>query len=221
MTKLGSALPNVAEKPRPASVRARMASRARDRTLPLVYARAVDDAAAELRDLRSEEWEDLGLGAVALAIAVVAAQFYPALAIPCFVGGLAVGFRGLRALWCRWDIVDRLAGERDAYVISDVLSYAMRETTMDRRRTFAALVRGRLNEPREPRIDVAAGELESLARDLENAAFRVDPAAAVACMRLVSDVANSPLLNPELPPEELCARVNSIRSGFRPVCTQA
>ncbi len=171
--------------------------------------------------MRREEWEDLGLGAVALTSAVAAAQFYPALAIPCFVGGFAVGFRGLRALWRRWDIVDRLAGERDAYVISDVLSYALRETTMDRRRTFAALIRSGLNEPREPRVDVVAGELESLARDLENPALRVDPAAAVACMRLLSDVANSPLLNPKLPPEELRARVNSIRSGFRPVWTHA
>jgi hypothetical protein len=184
-----------------------------------MYARAVDDAAAELRNLRCEEWEDLGLAGFALAIAVAAAQIYPAFAIPCFVGALAVGFHGLMALWRRWDIVDRLAGERDAYVISDVLSYALRETTMDRRRTFAALLRSRLDEPREPRIGEVEGALALLARDLENVALWLDPASAVACMRLLSDVANSPLLNRELPPEDLRARINHIRSGFRPVWT--
>jgi hypothetical protein len=191
------------------------------RIVHLVYARAVDDAAAELRNLRCEEWEDLGLGGLALAVAVAATQFCPALALPCFLGGLAIEFRGLRALWRRWDMVDRLAGDRDAYSISEVLSYAMRETTMNRRRTFAALVRASLSQPRDPRVDDVAQELESLARDLENAALRIDPASAVACMRLLSDGMTSPLLNPELPPEDLRARVNHIRSGFTSVRSAA
>jgi hypothetical protein len=182
-----------------------------------VYARALDDAAAEVRHLRLEGWEELGVGALALTLALVATQLYPALAIPFFVGGVVVGSRGMRALWRRWDIIDRLAGERDAYVISDVLCYAMRETTMDRRSTFAALIRGRLAERRDPRIDDAADELGLLVRDLEDATLCLDPASAVACMRLLSDVDGSPLLNRELSPEELRARVSHIRSGFAPV----
>jgi osmotically-inducible protein OsmY len=35
-----------------------------------MYARAVDDAGARLRELREEEWEDLGLGALALGLAL-------------------------------------------------------------------------------------------------------------------------------------------------------
>ena len=63
-----------------------------------MYARAVDEAAARLRELRHEEWEDLGLAALALGLAVVATQVRPAFAMPLFLGGLAVGALGVRAL---------------------------------------------------------------------------------------------------------------------------
>jgi hypothetical protein len=191
-----------------------MARRPGVRSVLSVYARAVDDAAAELRDLRCEEWEDLGLAGLALALAVTATAVFPALALPLVVGGLVVGSRGLRALWRRWDAVERLAGERDAYVISEVLAYAMRETTLDRRRTFAALIRSRLRKPLEPRVEVVAEELDLLACELENAELWLDPVAAVACLRLLSDVTSSPLLNSALPTQDLRSRVNSIRSGF-------
>jgi hypothetical protein len=181
-----------------------------------VYARAVDDAASELRNLRCEEWGDLGLAGLSLALAVAATAVYPALALPLFVGGFVVGSRGLRALWRRWDAVDRLAEERDAYVISEVLAYAMRETTMDRRRTFAALIRSRLSKPLDPRVEVVAEELDLLACELENAELWLDPVSAVACLRLLSDVTSSPLLNSALTVQDLRSRVNHIRSGFRP-----
>jgi hypothetical protein len=179
-----------------------------------MYARAVDDAAAQLHDLRREEWQDLGLAGLALALAVAAAQVLPALALPLFVGGLAVGARGVRALWRRWDLVERLAGERDAYLISEVLGYASRETTMERRQTFSALIRARLSEPVEARVRVAAKELGALAAELEDAELVLDPVSAVACMRLLSDLVESPLLNAARPPEELRSRVHQIRSGF-------
>jgi hypothetical protein len=181
-----------------------------------MYARAVEDAATRLRDLRREEWEDLGLAALALAFAVAATHVHPAFALPLFVGGLAVGARGVRALWRRWDLIERLAGERDAYVISEVLAHASRETTMERRRTFAALIRSSLSEPVEARGSAAAEELEALASELEDGELALDPASAVACTRLLSDVVGSPLLNLALTSEELRSRVRQIRSGFRP-----
>ena len=184
-----------------------------------MYARAVDEASARLRELRHEEWEDLGLAALVLGFAVAATQVRPALAVPLFLGGLAVGALGVRALWRNWDLVERLAGERDAYVISEVLAYASREATMERRHSFAALIRGRLRQPGlafEARIIAAAEELEALASELDDSEVALDPACAVACMRLLSDLAESPLLNPALAPEELRSRVRQIRSGFRP-----
>jgi hypothetical protein len=182
-----------------------------------MYARAVDDAAQRLRALRRQEREDLGLAALALSFAVVAAEVRPAFAAPLFIGGLAVGALGLRALWRRWDLVERLSGERDAYVIPEVFAHAAREAAIDRRQSFAAVIRSHLTQPglvTEPRVLAAADELEALACELDDSTLALDPAAAVACMRLLSDLGESPLLNQAMPPEDLRARVRQIRSGF-------
>jgi hypothetical protein len=182
-----------------------------------MYARAVDDASARLQGLRQEEWQDLGLAAVALGLALVATQIRPALAVPLFLGGVLVGGRGVRALWRRWDLVDRLAAERDAHAIAEVRAYASRQATMERRQWFAATIRGTLadHEPAlEARTSTAAEALEALVCELDDSTLGLDPACAVACARLVSDPAQSPLLNPALPPEELLSRVHQIRSGF-------
>jgi hypothetical protein len=183
-----------------------------------MYARTVEDASAHLHALRHEEIQDLVLAAVALGSAVAATQFLPALALPLFIGGLAIGGLGVRALWRRWDLVDRLAGEPDAYVISEVHEYALRETTMERRHTFAALIRNSLDDRgHDCRTTTAeATELEGLAADLENEELELDPACAVACLRLLSDPTESPLLDPILPRDSLLARIRQIRSGFTP-----
>jgi hypothetical protein len=181
-----------------------------------MYARAVDDAATRLRELRREQWEDLALAALALGLALAATEIRPALAIPFFLGGLVVGALGVRALWRHWDILERLAGERDAYVISEVLSFASREATMERRRDFAAQIRSTLRGPVETRVSAAAGELEALASELDDGELALDPACAVACMRLVSELAESQLLDPAPTPADLRSRVCKIRAGFTP-----
>lgn len=182
-----------------------------------MYARAVDEADARLRELRHEEWAQLVLAAVALGASIVATEALPALAAPLFIGGLVVGVLGVRALWRRWDLVERLAGEHDAYAISEVLAYASREATMERRYSFAALIRRGLGDAAltfDTRVLAVADELEVLASELEDGDLVLDPASAVACMRLLSDFAQSPLLNPELPAEDLRSRVRQIRFGF-------
>ena len=123
----------------------------------------------------------------------------------------------MRALWRRWDLVERLAGEREAYVIPEVLAFAGREATLERRHTYAAQIRGELEQTglaHWDRVMRAAEELEALACELEDDERALDPACAVACMRLLSDPSASPLLNPALPPELLRSRVRQIRSGF-------
>jgi hypothetical protein len=183
-----------------------------------VYARAVDQADARLRDLRLEERGELGLAAAALAASVVATEVFPPLVAPLFIGGLFVGALGARAMWRRWDLLERLSGDSDAHVIDEVRAFALREATMDRRRTFASLIRARLSDATlagETRVFAVADDLEALAVDLEDDDLTLAPAAAVACMRLLSDVARSPLLNRELSTEDLRARVLQIRCGFR------
>ena len=182
-----------------------------------MYARAVDEASSHLRELRQEEWQDLGLAALSIGLALAATEVRPDFAMPLFLGGVVVGAHGLRALWRRRDLVERLAGERDAYVIPEVLACAAREATLDRRHTCAVLIRAELQQTGlayEDRVMLAAEELEALACELEDEELVLDPACAVACMRLLSDVSASPLLNPALPPELLRSRVRQIRSGF-------
>jgi hypothetical protein len=184
-----------------------------------MYARAVDDAAQRLRTLRQEECGDLGLAAAALGSAVAVTQVHPPLAAPLFLGGLAIGALGLRALWRRWDLVERLADERDAHVIPEVLAYARRESTMERRQTFAALIRSelpRVGRTTDARVAALASELGALAQELEDDRLELDPVAAVACMRLLSDVGQSPLYNTALPTGELRTRIRRVRDGFRP-----
>lgn len=181
-----------------------------------MYARTVEDASARLHELRREEIQDLVLAGVTLGSAIVATQVLPALALPLFIGGIAVGGLAVRALWQHWDLVDRLAGEPDAYAISEVHEYALRETTMERRRIFAALIRESLGTPGSAcaRGTVAADELEGLAADLEDEGLDLDPASAVACLRLLSDPTESPFLDAALPSAILRERVRHIRSGF-------
>jgi hypothetical protein len=179
-----------------------------------MYARAVEEGAARLRALRHEEWEDLGLGAVTIALAVAATQVWPELALPLFVGGIAVGAKGVRAAWRRGDLVDRLADYVDAHVIPEVLAYASRHTLMERRRTFASFVRSRLLTGDE-RVAAVAQDLEALASELEDDSLALDPVAAVACMRLLSEP-DSPLLARSAPTDELRSRVLQVRSGFKP-----
>jgi hypothetical protein len=183
-----------------------------------MYARALEDATTRLRELRHEEREDLGLALLALALALAATQVRPGLAIPLFLGGLAIGMLGVRAVWRRWDLVDRLAADHDAYVIDEVRTYAAREATIDRRRTFATLIRSTVDSPFPVgggRADVTA-ELRTLAAELDDDWLDLDPASAIECMRLVSDPVESPLLDPRRSADELRARVRHIRSGFSP-----
>jgi hypothetical protein len=88
---------------------------------------------------------------------------------------------------------------------------------MDHRRTFAALIRSTVTQPGPAvaaRLDAVAQELEALASELEDDRLALDPACAVACRRLLSDLVESPLLNPALPAQDLRSRVRQIRSGF-------
>ena len=88
--------------------------------------------------------------------------------------------------------------------------------TADRRHAFAASIRSRLAQPEcGERVASAAAELEALASELDDDELDLDPAAAVACARLLEDFSASPLLNLDLPPEEVPVLVRRIRSGFR------
>jgi hypothetical protein len=181
-----------------------------------MYARAVDEAAASLRRLRREEWEDFALALLALSLALAAAEAHRALALPLFLGGLYVGGKGLGALWHRWDLVDRLSGDREAYSIAEIREYASEQATGERRRGYAALIRRSIRHRSvcDPRIVLVTDELEGLAAELEDVALTFDPASAVACRRLLTEPLESALLDSDASAEDLRASIRRIRLGF-------
>ncbi len=182
-----------------------------------MYARAVDDVAERLVQLRRDEQRQIGLSIVALVASLAATALYPPLVLALFLGGVAIGALGVRSLWQHWDLVDRLAHERDAYVIPEVRVYASRESRIERRRASAAVIRGWLESElaTDSRTLEAEEQLEALACELEDDALELDPACAVECRRLLGDCTASPLLNSALPREDVQAWVVRIRAGFR------
>jgi hypothetical protein len=181
-----------------------------------MVARAVEHAGTRLHDLRHEEWEDWGVAAAAFALGFLAARLLPAFAVPLLVAGMVLTCRGVLAEWRRWDLLDRLAGEPDAYVIPEVRARAEATATMANRRSLAITIRWRIEGTADPRVEAAASDLQALAEELEDEQLELDPACAVACSRLLTDATTSPLLNLALPIDEVRSRVLQIRRGFHP-----
>ena len=185
-----------------------------------MYAWEVDRATIELRGLRQEEWVNAALAALAFGFALGASGLAPSLAVPLLVGGLASTFLAVRAFWRRWDLLDRLALDRDAYRIREVRLVADRSATMETRHVLAASIRRLLEHPGYPcaaRVRADAEGLEALARELDDPALSLDPACAVACKQLLTEATVSPLFNEALPADDAGARVRQIRAGFEPL----
>jgi hypothetical protein len=179
-----------------------------------MVARAVEDADRRLHDLRLEEWEDGAVAAMAFALAIAASVARPAFALPLFLGGSFVAGRAVLALWRRWDLLDRLVVEPDAYAIAEVRGRAEQEASMVNRRRLSRAIHWRLEQAEDPRIVANADELAELAEELTDPLLELDPACAVACSRLLADPTSSPLGNSALPAEDVRSRLVQIRSGF-------
>jgi hypothetical protein len=183
-----------------------------------MYARDIDDATTLLHRLRHLQWENLGLAALVLGLAVAATKIYAPLAIPLFVGGVVVGSVGMRALWSRADLLDQLTGERDAYSIPEVVTHASRAATMARRRCVAASIRTALCLPAPASrawVRAMADELEGLASELDDERLALDPACAIDCARLVDELQDDRPVEPGLRVQDMRSQVLRIRAGFR------
>jgi hypothetical protein len=183
-----------------------------------MYARALEEAETRLGELRIDELQRVALSAAALGASLTATVVYEPLVLPLFVGGAALGILGIGAIWRHWDLLDRLADDRDAYVIPAVQAYAARDARMDRRLDHAAHIRSWIEAPSlstGARIVDFADELEELARELEDDGLDLEPACAIACRRLVTDPMVSPLLNEALPHGDVGPTIARVRAGFR------
>jgi hypothetical protein len=171
----------------------------------------------ELHELHVEEWSDLGLAALAIALSLVASALAHPLAVPLFVGGAVVGVLGMRASMRRWDLCDRLMLDPAAYEISEVKHRAEQLARPAHREALARAARALLAS-RVPstarRVAPVADELKALADELEDGTLALAPESAVRCQQLLVDTATSPLLNPALPADGVRIALLHIRAGF-------
>jgi hypothetical protein len=184
----------------------------------IMVARDVEQAAAALRALRHEEWGRTGLVVLFFALAVAASAMLPSLAVPLLVGGLTAVVLAIRVFWRRWDLLDRLLLERDAYTIAEVRHRAEQVATLRSRGAMASAIRRLLTAPgiETPSwVVVAAEDLQALAEELEDDDLSFDPVCAVLCARLVAGSgSNHTLSGVGQSPQDVTARVRRIRAGL-------
>jgi hypothetical protein len=184
-----------------------------------MYARQVEEQSTELHELKHDELELMGLTVLCFGLAL-AAHGRPMIALPLLAAGLAGAALAVRAFWRRWDLVDRLLMEREAYEIVEVRTRAEHMALLENRRSLASSIRWRLEhasalaEP-DGRLFRVAPELAELADELADETLELDPLRAVECERLLTDGITSPLVDPTASVDDLYAWICRIRAGLK------
>jgi hypothetical protein len=180
-----------------------------------VDARRVERLGAELGELRALTLDHLAVaGTVAVAV-IAATRLAPSLVLPLLVGGAASAAFATRAAVRRHRLIDELAVERDAYLISEVRCAALRAASRERRRRAAAVIRADLDASgvRSGPVEAHRAELEALVAALLDERLAFDPAAAVALDRMLGDGV-APVIGAAEPVEDVRARLLRILNGF-------
>lgn len=185
-----------------------------------MYARQVEEESTELHELKRDELELVGLTVLSFGLAL-AAHGRPTIALPLLAAGLAGAALAVRAFWRRWDLVDRLLLEREAYEIDEVRTRAEHMALLENRRSLASSVRWRLEHASafaqpDGRLLRVVPELSALAEELADETLELDPLRAVECERLLTDGLTSPLVDPTASAGDLHAWICRIRAGFTP-----
>jgi hypothetical protein len=200
---------------------ARAAPSTAPRALDIVGAmheRELEEVARRLRHLTRRVRDAAALAALAAAAAVALAAVATALAaslgLAALVGGGMAGASALR----RRGMLEALALVRGAYVIPEVEAFARKVAGARERRRTARALRRMIGDAGDypalwlpERVSAVEPELRELADALSADHPRLAPIGAVACRQLVTNPVRSPLYNPELPVEELEARLHTIR----------
>src|SRR5262249_22187823 len=125
----------------------------------------------------------------------------------------------VRAFWRRWNLIQELKREPDAYAIPEEHASAAKAVSMKNRHRLAGSIRSMVREPGlalAKRVAACTGELEARASELERPSLLLDPVCAVECGLLLTDGCESPFLNAALPAEDALTWIRRIRAGFRP-----
>ena len=189
----------------------------RSHTLDM-YARQVEEQSTELRALKHDERELTVLTVLCFGLAL-AAHGKQTIALPFLVAGMSGAALAVRALWRRWDLVDRLLLIREAYSIDEVRIRAEHAALLENRQLLASSIRWQLEhfaDFMEPsgRFWGIAPELAALASDLEDKTRALDPLRAVECERLLRGGLTSLLVDDTASAEDTLAQVHRIRAGF-------
>lgn len=142
------------------------------------------------------------------------------LAIALAAGAVVEVVVALALLDARRELIARLALNPAAYVLREVHRYGTRVAAPARRTRLAAWLFEVASEATLPgtlhlrdRVTLVATELEALAHEL-GSAISVQPATVVACERLLTRPAESPLYNPRLPADDLRLALRRIRADL-------
>jgi hypothetical protein len=183
--------------------------------------RDLEAAARELR-ARQRVTREAAVGALVCAVLASGASLVSGSASVALAAGAATAALLAAAQHgARRDAIARLALDSAAYALPEVRRYGARLVGTAERERLAAWMREIVRDSDVPgnwylgdRVVRHAGQLESLARDLMAAHVGVRPASVVACHRLLTHAAESPLYNPDVPADELPAAIERIRRGL-------
>jgi hypothetical protein len=161
------------------------------------------------------------LAVVCAVLGAVTSLFMVAMEVSLAVGstvGVVVAIANFAAYR---ETIAVLALDPSAYVIPEVSRYGGRFATATERARLAKSLEGVVRESTLPeswfladRARCHAQQLESLATELACPHVSIRPASAVACRRLLTCGAESPLYNPKIPSNELDAVLMRIRLGI-------
>lgn len=180
----------------------------------------IEGVADELRRRRRRAVESAALAALTGALAGAALLVSWQLAVALAVGAVVEAVVALAVLDRRRELIARLALNPAAYVLREVHRYGTRVAAPARRTRMAAWLVEIASETAVPgslylrdRVALVRHELEALAHELRSA-LHVQPATVVACQRLLTRPAESPLYNPCLPADDLRLALRRLRADL-------
>jgi hypothetical protein len=186
-----------------------------------MHERALEEAAARVRQLRRRVHDAGVLALVAAVLAVVLAALSTTLAASFALAALIEGVVAASAMVRLRATLERLALIGPAYAIPEVNTYARKIAGVRGRRRTAEAFQRMLCQGDDhavlwlpERVHAVERELRTLAGALTAADVRLGLIGAVACRELVTNPVRSPLYNPELSVEELEARIHHITRAF-------
>jgi hypothetical protein len=181
--------------------------------------REVEQAAAQVARMRVQGWR-LRACAATLIVATFALRgaARPLAATLLALAALIVATDVVRATRLRM-MVERLALEPAAYAIESVCKFGARAASPSQCELLAMRLRDIMaNATEQPivpeRVLAYQSEIEELSARLGRPGAQLGAPEAVACRRLLTRCADSPLYNPRIPAEDLGAALRRIAAGI-------